>query len=500
MPEGVGHSVVVVASEAFPFAKTGGLADVVGALPVALERLGHAVRVIVPGYRQAWRVVPHPTDTGLTVQVPVAARVVSARIFAARLPGSEVPVFLIDRPEYFDRDDLYGRNGSDYLDNCERFAFFDRAALEVIGRLDLRPDVVHCNDWQSGLIPVYLDEFYRQRPGFEAVGTLLTVHNLAYQGAFPRWELPLTGLDGRLFNYHQLEAFGRLNFLKAGLAYADRLGTVSPTYAREIQTPEFGRGLDGLLRHRGAALRGIVNGIDPAVWNPRGDAHLVARYDVETVGAGKARCKAHLQCRAGLPERPDVPLFAQVGRLDSQKGWDLILAIADDLLRGDVQLVVLGVGHFHYHEQLADLSRRHPTRLRAFLEFSDALSHQIEAGADIFLMPSLYEPCGLNQLYSQAYGTIPIVRSTGGLADTVIDAEARALAAGTATGFAFHDPTPAALRGAIDRALALWPDRPAWWRLVRAGMRADWSWDHSAREYVRLYDEIRARRAAPAPV
>jgi starch synthase len=407
---------------------------------------------------------------------------------------------LIDQPEYFDRDDLYGVGGSDYPDNCERFIFFARAVLEAIGPLGLRPDVVHCNDWQTGLIPVYLAELYRRRPGYETVGSLLTVHNLAYQGAFPSWSLPLTGLDWHLFNHHQLECYGHLNFLKAGLAYADLLSTVSPTYAREIQTPEFGRGLDGLLRHRGADLRGIVNGIDPAVWNPSVDPYLFARYDVETVAVGKALCKAQLQRLAGLPQRPEVPLFAQIGRLDAQKGWDLILAIADELLRGDVQMVVLGVGYLPYHQRLVALSLRYPEKLRAFLEFSDEMSHQIEAGADIFLMPSLYEPCGLNQLYSQAYGTIPIVRSTGGLADTVVAADPQTLADGTATGFAFRDPSPRALRGAIDRALALWPDRPSWMRLVRAGMRADWSWDRSAREYVRLYDEIHSRRAAWAAV
>jgi starch synthase len=500
MPEGVGHNVVVVAAEAVPFAKTGGLADVVGALPAALRRLGHAACVILPGYRQAWRVSPPPADTRLAVQVPIAGRVIEGRIFEARLPGTEVPVYLVDRPEYFDRDDLYGRDGADFLDNCERFAFFDRAALEAIERLGLAPDIVHCNDWHTGLLPVYLAEAYRRRAGYEAIGTLLTIHNLAYQGSFPRRDLPLTGLDARLFNYHQLEAYGRLNFLKAGIAYADRINTVSPSYAREIQTPEFGWGLDGLLRHRGAALSGIVNGIDPAAWDPRNDPHLARPYDAATVAAGKARCKADLQGRAGLPPRPDVPLFAQIGRLDSQKGWDLILAIADDLLHDDIQLVVLGVGHFSYQEQLADLARRHPGKLRAFLLYCDALAHQIEAGADLFLMPSLYEPCGLNQLYSQAYGTVPIVRATGGLADTVVDAAPGALADGTATGFVFREATPHALRGAIGRALALWPDRRSWLRLVQAGMRADWSWDRSAREYVRLYDAIRDRRAASGAV
>ncbi|HEX8203088.1 MAG TPA: glycogen synthase GlgA [Isosphaeraceae bacterium] len=493
-------NVVVVASEAFPFAKTGGLADVIGALPPALARLGHRPVVILPGYRHAWEAGPPPKDTGRTVRVRVGGQEVEGAIVATRLPDSDVPVYLIDQPAYFERDSLYGVDGADYPDNCDRFVFFARAALEAIGRLGLRPEVVHCNDWQTGLIPVYLAEHYRRRPGYEAVGSLLTVHNLAYQGAFPPWSLPLTGLAPHLFNPRQLECYGQLNFLKAGLAYAELISTVSPTYAREIQTPEYGRGLDGLLRHRAADLRGIVNGIDPAVWNPAVDPYLVARYDVATVAAGKARCKAELQRLAGLPQRPEVPLLAQIGRLDAQKGWDLILAIADDLLREDVQIVVLGVGHVCYHQKLGALAGRYLNKLRAFLEFSDEMSHRIEAGADLFLMPSLYEPCGLNQLYSQAYGTVPIVRATGGLADTVVDAEPRSLADGTATGFVFREPSPRALRGAIDRALALWPDRPAWMRLVGAGMQADWSWDRGAREYVGLYEEIHGRRAAWAAV
>jgi starch synthase len=517
--------IVVVASEAEPFAKTGGLADVAGALPRALGSLGHHASLILPCYRQAWKSGPFQA-TGLTLRVPVGSRVVEGFVHRATLPRSDAPVYLIDQPEYFDREALYGPEGRDYPDNPERFIFFCRAALEVIRLLDLRPDIIHCNDWQTGLIPVYLDEFYRRVPGFASVGTLLTIHNMGYKGEFPRAVMALTGLDARLFNWQQLEYHGQIGFLKAGLVFADLLNTVSPTYAREIQTPEFGCGLDGLLRSRAGDLRGIVNGIDPAVWNPATDRWLEegCHYSVADPWAGKAACKAFLQRRSGLPERPAVPLFAQIGRLDPQKGWDILVrddpqkgwdhvgGVADELLRGDVQLVVLGTGQPKYHDLLGRLAVQHPGKIRVFLEFSNPLAHQIEAGADFFLMPSLYEPCGLNQLYSLAYGTVPIVRRTGGLADTVVDATPQALADGTATGFSFHEGLPhdaprpllqeareRTLLDASRRALDLYTNnRPSWRRLVETGMRADWTWTHSAREYVQLYEDIHHRATGRA--
>ena len=488
-------NVVFVASEAVPFAKTGGLADVIGSLPCALERLGLGVSVIIPCYREVWwRSGQEITTNGWKLWIPVGSREVEARVHEGRLPGSDVAVYLIDQPGYFDRDQLYLReDGSDFPDNAERFAFFAKAALETISRLEPRPDVIHCHDWQSALIPAMLRERYS--PWLEGLGTLLTVHNLAYQGVFDASALALTGLDRRLFNWRQLEYHGRLNYLKAGLVYADLISTVSPTYAREIQTPEFGCGLDGLLRSRSADLTGIINGIDTEVWSPAREPMLAAQYDATDFETGKALCKAALQRRAGLPERADVPLFAQIGRLDPQKGWDLLIEVADDLLRGEVQLVVLGFGQARYHDQLDRLAVRHPGKLRVFLEFSGTLAHQIEAGADLFLMPSLYEPCGLNQLYSLAHGTVPVVRATGGLSDTVVDATPGSLADGTATGVVFRDPTPQALRKAIERALAIRGDPVAWRQLVENGMRADWSWDRSARDYVALYDEV-GRRAA----
>jgi starch synthase len=488
--------VAVIASEAVPFAKSGGLADVAGALPLALERLGHEASLFLPCYRDVWKSGRPLAGTGITLRVPVGARVVEGFVYKTQLHPSNATAYLIDQPEYFDREQLYQVNGRDFSDNCERFVFFDRAVLEAIRLLDLRPDILHCNDWQTGLIPVYLEEYYRGTPGFGAIGTLFTIHNLAYQGSFWHFDMPLTGLDWRLFNWRQLEFHGQLNFMKAGLVFSDALSTVSPTYAKEIQGPELGCGLDGLLRSRREDLHGIVNGIDTDAWSPGREPMIAQQYDASTAVQGKAACKAQLQRRASLPERPEVPLFAQIGRLDPQKGWDLLAEVADDLLRGDVQLVVLGTGLPRYQDLLDLLADEHAGKLRAFLEFSVTLSHQIVAGADIFLMPSLYEPCGLTQLYSLAHGTVPIVRATGGLADTVVDTTPATLADGTATGFAFRDPTARELRATINRALALWPDREAWNRLIQNGMRDDWSWDKSAREYALLYDTIHKRAVA----
>ena len=321
----------------------------------------------------------------------------------------------------------------------------------------------------------------------------MTIHNLAYLGLFWQRDMALTGLDWRLFNWRQLEFHGRICFMKAGLVFADMLSTVSPSYAREIQTPRYGSGLDGLLRDRQADLRGIVNGIDPEIWSPAHEPMIARNYDAATVIAGKAACKAWLQRRAGLPERPEVPLLAQIGRLDPQKGWDLLALVAENLLERDIQLIVLGTGDRKYHALLENLVRRFPDKCWAYLGFSDDLAHQIEAGADLFLMPSLFEPCGLSQLYSLAHGTVPIVRATGGLIDTVVDAHPETLAAGTATGFVFTEAEPQALLHTIDRALSFWSDRATWRRLMATGMAADWSWQHSAREYLALYGEIVGR-------
>lgn len=488
--------VLLIAPEAAPFSKTGGLADVTAGLPPALERMGVRVRLAIPCHRSSWVAGPSIEPTGMLVTVPVGERPVEGRVRISKLPGSSVEVCLIDCPEFFDRDGVYQGAGRDYPDNDARFIFFQRAVLEAVDRLGWRPDVLHLHDWTTGLIPTYLDEIYRRRPGLNGVGTLLTIHNLAYQGAFRPESMALTGLDQRLYHWRDLEAYGRLNFLKGGLVRADLISTVSPTYAREIQGPGDGWGLDGLLRSRSADLRGILNGIDPSVWNPAVDSHLAQRYDGSTVVSGKAVCKAALQREAGLPVRPDVPLLTQIGRFDPQKGWDLLAESADDLLRGDLQFIVLGDGESRYSDRLGRIADREPGKLHVFKGFQDDLAHRIMAGADLFLMPSLYEPCGLSQLYGMAYGTVPVVRETGGLADTVVDAAAPD---DSGTGFQFQEPTTAAFQAALGRALSLREgNSEGWLRLIRTGMRRDWSWDRGARSYIDLYEEVGRRRSARA--
>jgi starch synthase len=486
-------NVLFLASEAYPFAKTGGLADVVAALPPALERQGCRVSLIIPAHRSTWHTGPTPIDTGLRPLVPVHGESKEGKVFETRLPRCGVPVYLIDRPEYFDRPGLYSEWGHDYGDNAARFVFFQRAALETSRLLGLRPDIVHCHDWQTGLVPIYLNEVYRAWPGsgLRPTGTMLTVHNLAYQGSFEPYEFAQTGLDSRLFTSGLLEAYGRLNFLKSGLVTADLIGTVSPTYAREIQTPEGGWGLDGILRSRTTDLRGIVNGIDRTEWDPATDANLIMRYDASSFIAGKAACKAELRRVSGLSAaEPDLPLLAYIGRLDSQKGIDLLLGVADNLPATRAQLIVLGTGEPGFEHALRSLEARHPDQIRCCITFSERLAHQIDGGADLLLMPSRYEPCGLSQLYGLAYGAIPVVRRTGGLADTVVDATPEAIANGTATGFAFRDPDAQGLRWAIDRALTQRADRLNWNRIIQTGMRADWSWDRSAQAYLNCYEMI----------
>jgi starch synthase len=351
---------------------------------------------------------------------------------------------------------------------------------------------LHCHDWQAGLVPVLLREDYARRPGYEQLRILFTIHNIAYQGTFPAEMLPMTGLGWHLFNYEQLEFFGLLNFLKAGIVFSDRITTVSPRYAQEIQTPYYGAGLHTALLQCCNRLSGIVNGVDYTVWDPAHDRHLAANYNPESIAQKKPLCKQALQKRMGLPVRPDVPLLGMISRLVDQKGLDLLSRAADSMLQtGDMQWVILGEGEPYYHQVLEELQARYPDQLGLFLGFDECLAHQIEAGADIYLMPSQYEPSGLNQLYSLRYGTVPVVRTTGGLADTIVDCTPETLAAGTATGFRFLAYTPAAFLEALGRALALFlGDRAAWLKLVRTGMQQDWSWDRSAREYNQLYARL----------
>jgi starch synthase len=482
--------VCMLAAEAFPYAKTGGLADVLAALPEALRALGVDVTVMIPGYRTALRAAGAVERLG-RVRAPVASRLEPADI--VRVPGAAVPTLLVDAPRYFDRDGLYGEGGSDYGDNAERFTVFCRAALEWMRGLAAPPDIVHCHDWQAALVPAMLRATAALYPELRRVRLVQTVHNLAYQGRFPASAWHLLNLDGRYFTSDWLEFWGDVSFLKAGLVFGDALTTVSPRYAREIQTPALGEGLDGVLRARASRLRGITNGIDYRIWNPATDLNLPARYDADDL-AGKSVCKADLQRTLGL--RPDAaaPLLGIVSRLAWQKGIDVALdALAPLCEHSDVQLVVLGSGEPDLERRLRELAARVPDRVAARTGMDEALAHRIIAGADLFLMPSRYEPCGLNQMYSQRYGTVPVVHATGGLDDTVTPFDPSTW---DGTGFSFAPCTAEALRDALDRAFAVRADAAAWDRLVRNGMRQDFSWERSARAYQMVYGTLLAAPAA----
>lgn len=493
--------VLVVASEVVPFAKTGGLADVAGALPVELERLGHEPIVIMPAYQQAKAGKLPIEDTGLTFTVPIGTKNVAGRILKSTLPDSTVPVYLIDHDEYFSRPELYTQGGKDYPDNCERFTFFCRGVMEAIRLFDWQLDVVHLNDWQTGLVAAYFKTEYRGVPGYERPILLFTIHNLAYQGTFWHWDMLLTGLDWKYFNWQQMEFYGNLNLMKTGLVFADAINTVSQRYAEEIQSAPLGCGLEGVLQMRRDVLSGIINGVDYREWNPATDRYIAQKYDASTVHEGKPACKAALQQEFGLPREPGVPLLGFVGRLADQKGVDLIVGTMQEWVRSrDAQWVLLGTGEPKHHQALTQLAERFPDKVAIKLAFSNEWAHKIEAGADMFLMPSQYEPCGLNQLYSLKYGTVPVVRATGGLVDTICSVTPETIEAEVATGFSFRDYSTLALSETLSAACELYYQPEVWRSIVRNGMLQDWSWTRSAQDYVGLYQRTinRTRRAVLA--
>jgi starch synthase len=493
--------VLLAASEVSGFAKTGGLADVAASLPRALAHLGNQVAVVMPLYGAVRRAKIPLEKTGAALPVPMGNRVLACPLFRARLPNSEVPVYLVEHQPFFERDDgarrgLYqesspGGGKSDYPDNAERYTFFSRAVLETVPHLGFTPDILHANDWQTGLVPAFLSDLYRTKPGYSKIRSVFTIHNLAFQGDFGREVLRITGLPQRLFDAGPLEFHGKLNFLKAGIVFADAVTTVSPTYAREIRTPQFGCALDPLLRANADKLSGIVNGVEYAEWDPATDPHIAAKYTPDDVFEKKPLCKADLQREYKLPVDANAPVLGLVARLAYQKGIDLVLSAAKGFIDLGCQLAILGEGEPKYHADLRALHDRHPDRVGVHLGFNESLAHKVEAGADLFLMPSRYEPCGLNQMYSQKYGTPPVVRATGGLADTVVNATEENLAAGTATGFSFDSDTPTALYDTVKWALTLFETRPQDFRqIVLKAMAQDWGWDRSAAEYQKLYRRL----------
>lgn len=474
--------ILFVTSEAHPLIKTGGLADVSGSLPKALADIDQDVRLIVPNYQA----IKTDQESKLLCSLRVDNRIVN--LLETQLPESEVKVWLVDYPEFFDRpgNPYLDELGESWPDNPDRFALFCRIAVEVAmnrAGLDWQPDVVHCNDWQSGLVPALLTL------ESDAPASVFTIHNLAYQGLFPAENILGLNLPGQLWNPEGLEFFHMLSFIKGGLVYADRITTVSPTYALEIQTSAFGYGLEGLLLHRKEVLSGILNGIDMAAWNPETDPLIPQHFRAESL-ATKQYNKSELQRRFALPVNDHIPLCGLIGRLVEQKGIDLIIDCLPEMLAMPMQFVLLGSGDKAFEQRLQNLAHVYPDKMAISLGYDEPLAHLIEAGSDLFLMPSRFEPCGLNQMYSQRYGTLPIVRKTGGLADTVVDTLPETIANKTATGFVFNEATASSLLEAIKRAMILYSDQKTWAAIQETAMHKDFSWRHSAEQYLMLYRSL----------
>jgi len=484
--------VLFVSSEVAPFRKTGGLADVAGALPRALRRRGIDVRVVMPLYGgMNWNALEILDGV---LNVPMYFGSARARVRRGVLPASDVPVYCLEYNRYFDRPHLYGPPGLAYPDNLERFAFFARGALELCKGLGFEPDVVHSNDWQAALAGPYINTVEWGRP-LHAAAPVYTIHNLAYQGNFGSGAMFITGLGGEHFHSGEFEHFGDVNLMKAAIVHNTFISTVSPSYADEIRTPAYGFGLDGVLRSRGADLRGILNGIDFDEWNPATDPHLPARFDGQDL-SGKAACKAALQREVGLPVSPKTPLYGVIGRLTSQKGFDVLAHAMDRLLSWNLQIVLLGSGDPEAERYFSALAVQRGDKFRTFIGFDEPLSHRIGAGCDFFLMPSRFEPCGLNQMYSLRYGTLPVVRATGGLRDTVVNYGERDA---SGTGFMFDDLTADGLVNTIGWAQSTYFDRPDHIEAMRrTAMAQDFSWGRAAAAYETMYLDAYARRRGHA--
>lgn len=483
--------VLMVTPEATPFAQTGGLGEVLSALPVELAALGVQVDVLMPKYRG---ITPDHFDikkSEVSIEVTLNAKAVKAGLWE-HVGKNGARYGFLECDDYYDRDYLYGTpDGGDYEDNSERFVFLTRAALELSLQEGRRYDVFHSHDWQAALTAVYLRTLYAGEPLLRNSAAVMTIHNLGYQGIFWHLDMPLVGVGWEFFTPKHMEFHGKLNFLKSGIVFADRINTVSPGYRNEILTPEFGFGLEGILQEKRDCLAGILNGVDYSVWDPKTDPYVAQTYSPEDL-SGKSACKAELQELAGLKIDPHKPLIAMVSRLSSQKGVDVVAEAFDMIARNDIQLIVLGTGELRYHNIFNELVEKYPTQVSAFLKYDYALAHKIFAGSDIVLIPSRYEPCGLNQLYAIKYGAVPIVTATGGLTDTVdeldIDTE-------RGTGFKFFPANALELEKAVLKAIWIYRDQPeAWKKLMIRGMNKDFSWGRSAKEYLALYEKAISER------
>jgi starch synthase len=474
--------ILFAASECVPFCKTGGLADVIGALPKELRKKRHDVRVMLPKYRSIRGQEFNIKETGDSVRVPIGSHYESADIRSTKTEKG-VPVYFINHEGYYGRSGLYRSNDGDYPDNDERFIFFARAVLEACKAIDFRPDIIHCHDWQTGLIPAYLKLAKPVDAFFQHTASIFTIHNIAYQGAYPKSTMITAGLPWSEFTMDKLEFYDQISFLKAGLAYADALTTVSPTYANQIQqTGEFGRGMEGLLRNRSKDLFGILNGLDLDEWNPAHDPFLAKPFTPESRD-GKKDCKSSLQQNLKLPKNPRAPVLGVVSRLDAQKGLDLLIDIVPDLISDGAQIIILGQGDPALRGRFEAFEAEYPRAFRIRSDFNEPLAHHIYGASDLFLMPSRFEPCGLSQLIAMRYGSIPVVNHTGGLADTVIPVGPQ----DNGTGVVFYEPTAAAFLDAIRRGFKLYSDDAAWTSLQTRAMQTRFSWEESAQRYIDTY-------------
>ncbi len=475
------YRILFVVPEVAPFSKTGGLADVAASLPNALCGLGHKITIVTPLYRMVSERY-NPIETDISVSIHIKGMDIEGR-FLKGLINDDIEVYFLKRDEFFDRRYLYSTPDGDYFDNAERFIFFSRCIIESLKGGMTTPDIIHCHDWHTGLIPLYIKELREKEGLFLNTAVVFTIHNVAYQGIFPPCVFSDTGLSKDLSAYKGLEFWGRVNFMKSGITYADIITTVSNRYSKEIQTEEYGYGLESVLKERADDLYGILNGVDYTEWDPSKDNLIAARYSIDDL-SGKKACKEDLLREYGMDIPIDTPLIGIISRLSEQKGFDILLKAMKRLMDMDLGIVILGYGDRSYQEALKELSNRYPKRLGIRITFDNTLAHKIEAGSDMFLMPSRYEPCGLNQIYSLRYGTIPIVRATGGLDDTIKDYNPKT---GTGNGFKFKDYSADALADKVGEAIEVFKDRAQWERLMKNAMREDLSWKRSARAYEELY-------------
>jgi starch synthase len=478
----IGMKILLASSEVHPYSKTGGLADMVGSLAKSLARAGHRVGVVTPLYRGIRERFPQLQRLDLPMELPLGAQQVRAETWRLQ-PINGLAVYFVDQPAFYGRADLYQEEGADYPDNAERFVFFSKVALHLALHLDWRPEVMHLHDWQSGPAALLVHHHRTLAGQGTTPGICLTIHNLAYQGLFPAAKYALMNLPGHYFTPVGVEFYGQMSCLKAGIVYADAITTVSPRYAREITTQEMGCGLDGLLRQRNSSLVGILNGVDYEEWNPISDAYITHPYSA-TALAGKTANKLALQKEFGLPVDGSIPLFGNIGRLAEQKGVEIMLGALEEMLSSKLQFVAVGSGAPRFQRAYQDLARRYPSQVAAHIGFDEGLSHRIEAGCDFFLMPSRFEPCGLNQMYGLRYGTVPIVRTTGGLDDTVIDVREDA---GKANGIKFNEYSSSALAKGISKALALYQEPDLLQRFRVNAMAVDFSWDRTVAQYLKVY-------------